>query len=87
MASLATIEGYFAAAWFGWAQADPPAWLVPPLIVGSVLGIGLAVAAVIGTIRARGEHTPLRDPGVRRHSTSTSRDDADQACLICLARN
>jgi len=62
----ALIEGYFAAMWFGWAQADPPSWLVAPLTVASVLAVGLAVVGVVVTIRAHGQRTPLRNPAVRR---------------------
>jgi hypothetical protein len=45
----ALVEGFFAAAWFGWAHAAPPAWLDPWLTVGSVAGLLIAIAgAVVG---------------------------------------
>ena len=62
----ALLEGYFAAMWFGWAQADLPLWLVAPLTVASVLAACIAVAAVVVAIRAHGQHTPMRNPTVRR---------------------
>ena len=52
--------------WFGWAQADLPLWLVAPLTVASVLAACIAVAAVVVAIRAHGQHTPMRNPTVRR---------------------
>ncbi|MFF5297558.1 hypothetical protein [Paractinoplanes globisporus] len=45
----ALVEGFFGAAWFGWGQAAPPAWLSPWLTVGSVAALLVAIAgAVVG---------------------------------------
>ena len=45
----ALIEGFFGAAWFGWGQAAPPAWLGPWLTAGSVAALLVAIAgAVVG---------------------------------------
>lgn len=45
----ALVEGFFAAAWFGWGHAAPPAWLDPWLTVGSIVALLVAVAgAVVG---------------------------------------
>ncbi|WFF04625.1 hypothetical protein O7622_16200 [Micromonospora sp. WMMD1076] len=45
----ALVEGFFAASWFGWGQADPPAWLTPWLTVGSIAALLVAaVGAVVG---------------------------------------
>lgn len=39
----AAVLGFFAAAWFGWAQEEPPrAWRIP-LSVGSIASLALAV--------------------------------------------
>lgn len=47
-AMTAAVLGFFAAAWFGWAQENPrPGWQAP-LTAGSVGG--LLVAAVAGTV-------------------------------------
>jgi hypothetical protein len=43
----AAIFGFFAAAWFGWAQEDPPPRWRPWLIAGSVAGLLVAVAGGI----------------------------------------
>lgn len=43
----ALILGFFAAAWFGWAQADPPRSWLPWLTAGMVAGIAVAVAGGI----------------------------------------
>ncbi|GAA0952127.1 hypothetical protein [Virgisporangium aurantiacum] len=44
-AATAAIFGFFAAAWFGWAQDDPPAGWGPLLLTGS---IGSMVIAAVG---------------------------------------
>jgi hypothetical protein len=44
---VGAIFGFFAAAWFGWAQEDPPSRWKPWLIAGSVGGLLVAVAGGI----------------------------------------
>jgi hypothetical protein len=45
----ALVEGFFAAAWFGWGHAAAPARLGPWLTAGSVTGMLVAIAgAIIG---------------------------------------
>ncbi|TQS41246.1 hypothetical protein [Cryptosporangium phraense] len=55
----AAIEGGFAACWFGWAQAEPPGWLVPLLIVGAVLSGALAVGGVVLAVRSPSGSSPM----------------------------
>jgi hypothetical protein len=62
----AVIEGIFAAMWFGWAQSEPPGWLVPILIVGSVLGALVAVGGLVLAVRSPSGSSPMADPAVRR---------------------
>jgi hypothetical protein len=48
----ALVEGFFASAWFGWGQADPPAGLVPWLTAGSIVALVIAATgAVVGFTR------------------------------------
>ncbi len=51
-----------AAAWFGWAQADPPSGWAPWLGAGSALSVGLAVVAGVQTWRARRGDSAMADP-------------------------
>ena len=59
------VDGFFALAWFGWGQADPPATLVVPLAIGSGLAAVLTVAGVLASRRA-GSLPAWSDPVVRR---------------------
>jgi hypothetical protein len=43
-AMSALILGFFAAAWFGWAQADPPNSWLSGLTVGTILSLIVAIA-------------------------------------------
>lgn len=47
-AATAAIFGFFAAAWFGWAQERPPPSWRPALVIGSVLA--LLIAATGGAL-------------------------------------
>lgn len=62
----ATIEGFFAFAWFGWGSADAPAWLHAPILVGQVVAALVVVAGIVTAVRSTGEHTPMADPLVRK---------------------
>jgi hypothetical protein len=42
-AMTTAVLGFFASAWFGWAQERPPAAWRPPLVAGSALGVALAI--------------------------------------------
>lgn len=48
-AAVAAILGFFAAAWFGWAQDDPPSRWKPWLVAGGVGGMILAVVGGVST--------------------------------------
>ena len=62
------VEGFFAFVWFGWGQADAPAWLVAPLAVGAGLSVLLAVAGIVVTKRSAGRLRVMADPRARRRS-------------------
>ena len=53
-------------AWFGWGQEGPPAWLVPVLAVGSVVGFAVAVTGAIVGFRSPQETAVLRDRAALR---------------------
>lgn len=50
-AATCAIFGFFASAWFGWAQEAPPRRLRPYLITGSVLSIAAIVAGAVLMVR------------------------------------
>lgn len=52
--------------WFGWAQTEPPGWLVPILIAGSVLGVLIAIGGIVLAIRSPSGSSPMADDRVRR---------------------
>jgi hypothetical protein len=62
----AAIEGYFAAAWFGWAMAAAVPRLTQLLQIGIGLGALIAIAGIVLAVRSPAESTPMRDPAVRR---------------------
>ncbi len=63
----AAIEGYFAAAWFGWAMASAvPGLLMLLLQIGIGLGILVAIAGIVLAVRSPAESSPMRDRAVRR---------------------
>ena len=62
----ALIEGFFAAAWFGWGQAKPPPGLSAVLATGSVVAILTAVAGAVLTFRLRSLPAIMDDPSARR---------------------
>ncbi|MFI5954792.1 hypothetical protein [Cryptosporangium sp. NPDC051539] len=61
----AAIVGFFAACWFGWAQEDPPGWLVPLLVVGVVLSVVVAIAGIVLAVRSPSGSSPMADPRTR----------------------
>lgn len=62
----AAVLGFFAAAWFGWAQEDPPkAWRIP-LSVGSIASLAVSVAAGVVAWREWGSGSVLDDDGTFR---------------------
>jgi hypothetical protein len=44
-AATAVIFGFFASAWFGWAEENPPAKWRVWLIAGSIIGLATALPA------------------------------------------
>jgi hypothetical protein len=62
----AAIFGFFAMAWFGWAQAEPPDLLGPWLIAGSIASLLTLVAGVAVTVRHRRDGSAMRDAGTNR---------------------
>jgi hypothetical protein len=61
----ALVEGFFAAAWFGWGNAAPSS-LGPLLVAGSVVGLLVAVAGAVVGFRAPGTDAALSDPSANR---------------------
>jgi hypothetical protein len=65
-AATALIFGFFASAWFGWAQDDPPPRWRPWLIGGSVAALATAAAGGILTWRHWSDGTAFdRDTSIR----------------------
>ena len=62
----AAIFGFFAMAWFGWAQAEPPNWLGPWLVAGSIASLLTLVAGVVVTVRHRRDGSAMQDSGTNR---------------------
>ena len=62
----AIVDGFFAAMWFGWGQAEAPSWLVVPLLVGVGLGVLTLVLGVVMTARTTGWLDALTEPDLRR---------------------
>ena len=58
-AATAAIFGFFASAWFGWAQERPPAQWRPILIAGSATSLATALAGGVFTWLWWGEATAL----------------------------
>lgn len=63
----AAVLAFAGIAWFGWAQADPPASWVPYLVAGSALS-ALALVALVWLLMQRRATTgaPMADPRIRR---------------------
>jgi hypothetical protein len=86
------ILGFAAAAWFGWAQQDPPAGWAAFLSVGSVMGMittaGGAVAAWRSRGPAGGAPSAMADPANRRgyHRTVGAEVLACVAGAVLLGR-
>ncbi|GHJ43828.1 hypothetical protein Cs7R123_11700 [Catellatospora sp. TT07R-123] len=55
----AAVLGFFAASWFGWAQADPPAWA--PAWLGAASGLCWLVAAAGLVLGLRSRDTAPRE--------------------------
>lgn len=58
-----TILGFFAFAWFGWAQEAPPGRWRLPLGLGAVVSIVIAITGGFLTWRQRSESSALDDSG------------------------
>jgi uncharacterized membrane protein len=64
----ALILGFFAAAWFGWAQAEPPTSWIPWLTAGMLLSISVAVAGgVLAWLRRSGPSVMHDEEANRRY--------------------
>lgn len=61
----ALVEGFFAAAWFGWGNAAPSG-LSTVLVIGSILGLLVAVAGGVAGFRAPGPTAVFNDPAAGR---------------------
>ena len=65
-AMTALILGFFAAAWFGWAQEKPPAGWSALLIAGSVVSLAIALIGGILAWRHWSDGSVLSEPGAMR---------------------
>jgi hypothetical protein len=59
--ATAAVLGFFASAWFGWAQDAPPAAWRPALVAGSVLSLLAAAAGGVLTWRHWNDPTAFDD--------------------------
>ncbi len=66
LATTALILGVAGFAWFGWAQAGPPAGWSVPLGIGSAAGLAVALAGGVLSWRLRSGAAAMHDP--RRRS-------------------
>jgi hypothetical protein len=64
LALTAVFLGFFAAAWFGWAQADTD----QPVLLGiaSVVSLATAIAGLVIALRSSGEGSPMRSREANR---------------------
>ena len=58
-AATAAVFGFFASAWFGWAQDSPPASWRWALVVGSLVSLAVCAAGVLLTWRRWSDPTAL----------------------------
>jgi hypothetical protein len=65
-AMSALILGFFASSWFGWAQEKPPPGWRPPLIVGAVLSLIVAVVGAAYAWQNWSGGSALSEPGAMR---------------------
>jgi hypothetical protein len=65
-AMSALILGFFASSWFGWAQERPPPRWRPPLAVGAVLSLIVAVVGAVYAWRNWSGGSALSEPGAMR---------------------
>jgi hypothetical protein len=66
-AMTALIFGFFASAWFGWAQERPPnSWRLP-LILGGVLSVAVAVVGATLAWQNWSAGSALSEPGAMRN--------------------
>jgi hypothetical protein len=65
-AMTALILGFFASAWFGWAQERPPLAWRRPLIVGALLSVVIAVFGATLAWRSWSAGSALSEPGAMR---------------------
>ncbi len=80
-AMTALILGFFASAWFGWAQEAPPAGWVTWLHIGSFAGLAIAVVGGILAWRHWSDGSVLGEPGaMRRYGIIVGIEFA--ACLL-----
>lgn len=61
----ALVEGFFASAWFGWGNAAPSS-LSTFLVIGSIVGLLVAVAGALVGFRAPGTTAVFNDPSAGR---------------------
>jgi hypothetical protein len=65
-AMTALVLGFFASAWFGWAQENPPSSWRLALIVGGVLSVVVAVFGATLAWRSWSAGSALSEPGAMR---------------------
>jgi hypothetical protein len=76
----ALVEGFFAAAWFGWGSGAAPAAWRSALTVGSVLALVMALTGAFVGLRSPASTAVMREPGVsRRYGIITGAEFATAA--------
>lgn len=65
-AMTALIFGFFASAWFGWAQERPPVSWRRPLTLAAVLSVAVSVAGAVLAWSTWSDGSALDEPGAMR---------------------
>src|SRR5262245_59956716 len=84
LAVTGAIYGLAGSAWFGWAQASPPAGWSIVLTVGSIASLLVMVGCGVLVLRHRHGRSAMADPRVRRGYYLTVGAET-AACLVGAA--
>ncbi len=65
-AMAATVEGFAAVVWFGWAQVSADGWLSTLLTLGGVAAFAVAIVGFVRAAQGRRSGSPLRIDWIRK---------------------